>query len=316
MTELIYTILLIALTLSLILYNQQLLESVDIQDSPFIDIWAEKLNRLSYTIPFVWFIDEKEKSKRAKDIKQKLVDANLTHKFNYRSFSTLKVLILIFAILFFGLINAILNNSDIILKLLFNIKEASNNVGNNADSINKLKIITLMLLSLLSLSPSVYLKRRAKLYKYYYLKEIPIVQMFIILMLRSKKTVTDVLFALSKINTRYKGIFETGYRIYLRDKNEGLDYIESSFGNSKFKETISVLRDLSIYSREESISLLESNMQQLIEISNTLKRRSDLSKSVYSQSTLALPFISVILLCFIPLVMFGLQIFQNAGIVF
>lgn len=317
MSGIIYALLFIALLLVLMIHNKEYLMKKTIpMPNPFNDKWANKLHQLSYSIPFVWFIDEKEESPKTKDIKEKIAEANLGHMFNYRSFTTLKVGLLITSILVFLLLLVIINNGQEVMRVLFNIERNSTSIGNTPDSIQKIKSITFMILIALCLAPNIILKRRAMLYKYYYLKDIPVVQLFIILMLRSKKPVSEVLFALSKINTRYKGVFETGYRIYIRNKNEGFNYIEEAFGETRFKETVNALRDLGDYSREESIKLLENNMQQIVEYNNFLKRRNDLSKLVYSQSTIAIPFIAIIVLCFIPIAVLGIQIFQNAGMNF
>lgn len=317
MSGFIYILLFISLLLVLIIYNNEHQTKRDIQIlAPFSDKWANKLHQLSYTIPFIWFIDEKEESPKTKDIKEKIAEANLGHKFNSRSFTTLKVGLLMLSILTFLFLLIIINNGQEVARILFNIQPNSTNIGNSADSLQKIKSMTFMVLIGMCLAPNIILKRRASVYKYHYLKDIPVVQLFIILMLRSKKPVSEVLYALSKINTRYKGVFEIGYRIYLRDKNEGFNYIEESFGQTKFKETINVLRDLGDYSREESVKLLENNMQQIIDYNNSLKRRGDLSKLVYSQSTIAIPFVAIIVLCFVPLAVFGIQIFQGAGMGF
>jgi hypothetical protein len=316
MSVLIYIFLLTASILAIGLLNSLKMEEKKVLiKAPFKYKWANELYKYSYYIPFVWFIDEKEEHPKTKEIKKKLAEANLTHVFNYRSFTTLKVALLISSILLFLLISVIINNAEVISKLLFDIDQVSI-TGDTTQTLKKIKIATFMILLAVTLAPNIYLKRRAKMYKYFYVKDIPLIQLFIILMLRSKKPVGEVLFALSKINTRYKEIFDTGYRMYIRNKEDGLEYIKESLGETNFKETINVLKDMGEYSREDSIKLLENNMQQIVEKNNAMKRRADLSRLVYSQSTIAIPFIAIIVLCFIPLAVLGIQIFQRAGLGF
>lgn len=313
MTSLIYVFLFIALILALGLLNSFRMETSKVEiKKPFKNKWANNLYRYSYHMPFIWFIDEKEEHPRTKDLKLKLAEANLTHLFNQRSFTVLKFGVMMTSLIAFVLFVLMLDNAGAFAKLLFNVDQVSM-AGDSTQSYGNIKIVAFMILLTLTLVPNFYLKRRASMYRYYHLKDIPVVQLFIILMLRSKKPIGEILYALSKINTRYQNIFDTGYRIYIRNKDEGLEYIKESFGETNFKETINVLKDMGEYSREDSIKLLENNMQQIVEKNNAMKRRGDLSRLVYSQSTIAIPFIAIIVLCFVPLAVLGIDIFQNAG---
>lgn len=307
-----YILMLIAILLAVSLFNEQ--KSVETKKEiakPFDKKWANLLYRYSYHAPFVWFLDETESDKKAKDLKTRLASANATHLFNYRSYMTLKTMILLFAVVVFSLLLLILSNGGIVSKVLFNIENVTESQGTF-----QIKIVALMILMLLVLIPNFILKQREKIYATLHLKDIPIVQLFIILMLRSKKPVNEILYALARINTRYKGIFESGYRIYIRNKEEGLDYIQDCFGETHFKETINVLRDLGEYSREDSITLLENNMQKIVELNNSNKRRADIASLVYSQSTMVVPYVALITLCFVPLVVYGLKIFNSGGMGF
>lgn len=316
MSTFVYLFLFIALILAVGLLNsvKQETEKVKIKE-PFQNRWANKLYRYSYYMPFVWFIDEEEKHPKTIDIKNKLAQANLAYAFNYRSFTVLKVGVLMTSVLSFLFVLLVISNGGAVAKILFNIEQV-NMAGDVEQSYTQIKIVAGMVLLAITLIPNIYLKRRADMYKFYHLKDIPVIQLFIILMLRSKKPIGDILYALSRINTRYQGIFKIGYRMYIRNKEDGLNYIKESFGETNFKETINVLRDMGEYSREDSIRLLENNMQHIIEKNNSVKRRGDLSRLVYSQSTIAIPFIAIIVLCFVPLAVLGINIFQNAGMGF
>ena len=312
MSGLIYILLFIAIVVTLLAEGKGKDNKLLTEKKPFIDEWANKLNGLSYSIPFVWFIDENETGKQAKDIKEKIAEANIGDKFNYRSFTTLKVLAVVASFVVYFIISFLLDNGQFVMKLLFNFSEDT--AGNSSNSMQNIKIISFLILLVMALLPNILLKKRAVDYKTYYLQDIPVIQLFIILMLKSKRTLNEVLFALSRINTRYKGVFETGYRIFLRNKSDGLKYIEDSFGETRFKETVRALMDYGEYSRADTIKLIENNMTQLVEDNNAMKRRKDLSKLVYSQATIAIPFIAVIVLCLVPLAVYGLTIFEQAGL--
>ncbi|PLS19743.1 hypothetical protein CVD28_04855 [Bacillus sp. M6-12] len=317
MSTLVYIFLFVALVLAVGLLNSFRVETKKVKiDTPFQSKWSNKLYKYSYYMPFVWFIDEKEEHPKTKDLKNKLAQANLTHLFNVRSFTALKVGVMMSSIVLFIFILVIMSNGDWFAKVLFNVDSAGLVSQGQQSSNANAKIMAFIILLCMALVPDFYLKRRAEAYKHLHLKDIPVVQLFIILMLRSKKPISEVLFALSKINTRYKGIFDIGYRMYIRNKEDGLNYIKDSFGETSFKETINVLKEMGEYSREDSITLLENNMQQIIEKNNAVKRRGDLSRLVYSQSTIAIPFIAIILLCFVPLAVFGIEIFTRAGMGF
>lgn len=316
MGQIVTLCMLIAICLAYILYsyeNPLIIERA--KDKPFKKEWANKLYELSYSIPFIWFIDEKEKSPKTKEIKQNLFYSGMTEYFNYRSFTTFKVILLILSIILFLIANIVIDNISVVTKVLFNI-ENIDIVAGNSNTIKNIKIYTGMILLVMNLLPNIYIRQKANLYKYYQIKDLPIIQLFIILMLRSKRPLSDIIFALSKLNTKYKEVFDTGYRIYIRDKKEGLSYIGKYFENTKFKETVNILNGLDEYSKEDSVKLLENNLADIIEDNKNIQRKRDISKVVLSQLSLVLPFVSIILLGFIPLVMLGISIFQKSNNIF
>jgi len=317
MTDVYYIFMFVGLLLSVSLLSEVRLETKkQLIDKPFKTKWANQLYRYSFHLPFIWFLDDKEQDNRTLEIKKSLRKANLTYIFNYRSYTTLKVAIALLSVGLFILIYLLIENGGWIAEVLFNIQEPETVNAVQQESHTQFYIGTAMILMTIALLPNLYLKHRAKLYHMHHLQDIPVVQMSIILMLKARKPVGEILYALSRIQTRYQVTFTTGYRIYLRNKEDGLNYIQDSFKGTHFSETVKVLQGMDEYSREDSVSLLENNMQAVIEQNNAMKRRKDLSRLVYSQSTLAIPFIGVILLVFIPLVIFGIEIFQNAGMGF
>lgn len=273
-------------------------------DRPFMNEISNQLYVMSYFAPFKWFINANENSEKVKNINRMIIDANETKRLNYRVYTVIQILTFIFALILFGFFALLTNHSAILIKYLFNIQIDVS----EAQGIMKFKVIVGMLLLVLCLVPSYYLKSLAKKNKYIFLKDLPILQLFIILMLKAKRPLMEVLFVLSTTNTIYKSIFETAYRISVRDKDEGMNYLLTAFENTKFEETIKVLKDYNEYSKQESMHVLENGFKNITEYTNTLKRRKDIGKNAISQISLAIPFLSAILFIFAPLVYYGLTL--------
>lgn len=273
-------------------------------DKPFLNELSNELYVLSYSIPFSWFINPNENDKRVKDLNKIIIDANENHRLNYRVYVTIQILIFLASIVLFFLFSLIANNSASIIKFLFNIQMDLT----SPDSILKMKIIIGMVLMSFILIPSMYLKRKAKNNKFFFLKDLPILQLFIILMLKAKRPLGEVIYVLSTTNTRYKYIFATAYRMYVSDKNSAMEYLYNAFEDTKFADTVLVLKEYGDYSKAESLTVLNNNLKDITEFTNTLKRRKDIGTNVFSQLSLAVPFLSVILLAFSPLVYYGINL--------
>ena len=278
---------------------------VHIFDSP----WANRLQEWSYQKPFTYFIDEKEEDKQTLKTKEMIAKGNLGHLFSYRSYTTLKVFLffIVTIILLIGLY--FLSNPSFFLMKIMGIQVEADEV---MAIDNKVKLVFVSVLLIIGLVPNLYIKNRMKRYQYFHVKDIPVIQLFIILMLRSNKTVEEVLSSLAKMQTRYKEAFSNGYRIYLRNPEEGLLYISDSLGTSLFKETVTVLINYSDYNPSDSIKILENNMTQIREKNSTQRKRSDLFSQVMSQTTLVVPMLAVILLGLLPFAVYGLEMFSSA----
>lgn len=309
MFSLIEFLLVVALVLALYLLNTHREDVNILIKDPFKEKWANELYKMSYQIPFKWFVDE-EKDKKAKEIKTMLSDANLRNRFNYRSYTAFRLTLFIGSIVVFLFLSVIFDNSQTVARILFNIPSVDI-TNNTASAIRQYKEYTVVLLVILNLLPNIMLRKRAKTQLIAQLTDIPVIQLFIVLMLRARRPIADILFALSKINTHYKEVFDNGYRVYLRNKEDGLEYIKERFGESPFKETVNVLKEMGEYSREDSIKLLENNMAQIIEHTNSLKRRNNLTSSVFSQGTIAIPFTAIILLGLFPVAIWAISLFNR-----
>lgn len=279
-------------------------------DRPFINETSNDLYTLSYSIPFKWFVNPDENNSKVKDINRLIKEAGMQEKINYRVFTSIQIGILIISIIMFMMINLIIDNIAVLVKFLFNISMDTAMASPTGHL--KAKLFIGMVLLICCLIPKIWLKNKAKNNNYYFHKDLPIIQLFVILMLRSKRTIGDVLYVLSRTNTRYKQIFETGYRIYLRNKAEGFQYIQKSFEDTKFEETIVVLSEYNEYSKSESLKILENIMKEITDYTNNLKRKNDLSKLIFSQGSLFIPFLSIILLGIVPIAVYGLSFFDYA----
>lgn len=281
-------------------------------DEPFDKEWKNTLYKLSYSIPFSWFIDEKELNPKTKEIKENLFYADMNKSFNYRSFTVFKILMLLSSVIMFFLLGFIIENYVVVTNFLFNLNQDATAIS--VGQINKFKIYVFMGLMILCLLPNIYIRNKSNMAKYAKIKDLPIIQLFITLMLRSKRPLGEILFTLSKLKTKYKDVFNVGYRIYIRDKKEGLDYLYNKFNGTKFQDTIKTLKDLDEYSKEDSIKILENNMLEIEEENKSIQRKQDIKNLLISQISLVIPFLSIILLGFAPIVALGISTFQQAGI--
>lgn len=271
-------------------------------DKPFLNEWSNELYVLSYSTPFKWFVNPNENDERVKDIKKLIIEANESHRLNYRVYVTIQMLLIMFAMFFLFIFSFLADNSVAIFQFLFNIKIDVS----NPQTMTQIKIgVGLVLLSL-SIVPKYYLSNKAKKNKFHFLKDLPILQLFIILMLKAKRPLSEVIYVLSTTNTIYRPIFDTGYRIYIRDKNEGMKYLMEAFSDTKFEETVQVLFEYGEYSKKDTMIVLENGLKDITEYTNTLKRRKDIGSNVFAQLSLALPFLSAMLLIFSPLLAYGL----------
>lgn len=300
-------LMMIAILLAFAIYSKDVVKPKKvIRESCFKNRWANRLHSLSYYFPFTLFIDEKGEDKRTKEIKSNLFYSGLNKYFNYRSFATFKTVLFIFSMFTFFLLTAVVDNWHIVANALFG-ETLETSISGKAKAYLFVGILAINLL------PSFYLRQKTKSYMYNKVKDLPIIQLFIILLLRSKRPLSEVIFLLSKINTHYKDVFYDGYRIFVRNKKEGLQYIERHFQETKFVETINILNGLEEYSKSESINLLENNLNDILEDNKNIQRQNDLNKSVFSQLSLFFPYLALITLGFLPLVRLGLSIMEGVG---
>lgn len=274
-----------------------------IMEKPFQTDLSNELYALSFIKPFSEAIDPDEDSKKVRDLEKLIVEAGLAHKMDYRVYT---VMILLLVFIGFGVFVLFMSMSDqiaFVLKFLLNI-----NTGvNNPTYKRNLALFIIVGICMVALAPKMYLKSRARRNEFHFQKDLPILQLFIILVLRAKRPIGELLYVLSKTETRYKDLFSNAYRVYLRNEEEGFVNLKKTFASTKMGSTMNVLSEFNDYSKEESLTLLENNLEEIIQEANTMKRKKDIFGAVMSQGSLVFPLLSVVLLGLLPLAMFGLN---------
>lgn len=301
-------------------YNNRLVDgNLKIYKNRFVSPKAKWIYLLSFKVPFTWFVED-DNDLTPKGVQQQidLKKTGMDKYFTPRSFMALKVLIFLIALGAMIVVSTLIANLGILTELLLNIKMESpmEILGINsylvlADNMQisvfaiDLKVASVFLM--LSLYPNFYLKGKLSKLDIAFNKDIPILQMFIILMLRSRKTIGEIIYGLSKVDTPHKEHFNTAYRIYIRSHQAGTQYLKNYFYGHKFGDTFTLLEELDIYSREDTIEILQANLINIINDIKLAKQKNAGSKVIYSQASMAIPFTAVILLGAVPLVIFGMS---------
>lgn len=293
----------------IIIYNSyQLKNSPEINTQKFEKKFYNEMYLMSFGFPFKHFVDDDDHPTEAKTrkLKQDLSIAGFDKNFTLRSYMTFKVFIMMVFMLIGGLVVLLMKYSHFFMKLFFNTETVETPLA------PKTIILVMAIFLFFALIPNMILKQRVKKKIKEDTKDIPVLQMFIILMLRSNKTIAEILYALSKVNTPHKAVFEKSYRVYLRNKGEGIEFLKKHFEGTRFVETFNLLEDIGEYAREECIRILENNLDSLVNEINMIKRRNDATQLVYSQGSMIIPFVAVIILAAAPLVIMGINVFSNS----
>jgi hypothetical protein len=307
---LIFAYFMIAVAIGCIfIYNGFLVRNnPEINTEKFENKFFNEMYLMSYGVPFKWFVDDDERPTEKKTIElQKTIALGGYDKyFTLRSYMTFKVFIAIIMLLIGGFVIIVADYWHIVGKLLFAVDSPPIKMTISS------KGITVGSFLGIGLIPNMILKSKVKKKLKNDVKDIPVLQMFIILMLRSNKTIAEILYALSRIDTPHKEVFEKSYRIYLRNKGEGIGFLKKHFEDTKFVDTFNLLEDIGEYARSECIRILENNMHSLVEETAMIKQRNDMTRLVFSQASMFIPFFAVIMLGVLPFIVMGLDIFANS----
>lgn len=298
MTSFYLVPMILALLVSLYaLSTLQVRRKILVMDRPFESEFSNELYALSFGKPFCWMIEEDSNHRKVKAITKNLAEAGLADRMDYRVFMTIQTALMIFCFVLGIFFLVFFEQANWVLSLLFNISfivEGANN--------NQVPIIIFCLLMLASYTPQLYIRQRAKNNNFNFKKDLPVLQLFILQMLRANNTTGEVLYLMSKIETRYQQIFATGYRMYTRDTREGFNYLRNSFSGTKFEETIAILEDFHQFSREESFRVLLNISKDIDDQLAGLKKNKAIVTMLLSEGSLILPLLSILFLVFIPVI--------------
>lgn len=293
----------------IIVYNTFVIRNnPEINTEKFESKFFNEMYLLSFGIPFKWFVDDDERptEKKTMQLQKTIALGGYDKYFTLRSYMTFKVFITIMMLLVGGFVILIADYWHIVSSILFAVDSPPIELTLSS------KGMILGLFLVIGLIPNMVLNSKVKKKLKNDVKDIPVLQMFIILMLRSNKTIAEILYALSKIDTPHKETFEKSYRIYLRNKGEGIAFLKKHFEDTKFVDTFNLLEDIGEYARSECIRILENNLHSLIEETAMIKQRNDMTRLVFSQASMFIPFIAVVMLGVLPYVVMGLSIFANS----
>ncbi|MFY0516633.1 hypothetical protein ACOMCU_02195 [Lysinibacillus sp. UGB7] len=276
---------------------QKKLDKMGVDRNRFGKPFYNWLYTYAHVKPLSWFVDDdNELTTKGEKIKKQLVEiGHYNVKFVVRSYMAFQIVVFTGLILV-GLIVCVASvRLDLIYKLLLNVDVAVVPI----DLQRFLMII--MIVVLLGLVPGYMLKSRAKKIMLAKEREVPMIMMFVILMLRSGKSTGQIMNDLAKVKSMHQQEFEKAALIYARSPESAIEYLKGYFGNSAIADMFELVSDVTNYSRNEVISIIESNMKSYVGSKEEQTRRKDLTSQVYSQATMAVPFSAVILLGVLPL---------------
>lgn len=282
--------------LTLIIYiNILRIKRIEFDRNKFREKFSNFLYAVSYSFPINIFVKEGRKlSKNEKRIEKKIKELDLMDRFNLRSFMALRFLLLFTSLYIF-------------FTIIWTVKYYK---GDSFSILANLHYITIPLL--VPYVSDIYLKKKEIEHQKFYEDEVIILQLFMILLIKSNSTIEDVLFALSKMRTYYKKSFEKAYRMSLRDKTEALNYLEAKFKNSAFGDSFNVLKNMYQYSREDSVRILQANLRKVEKEGLNQKRRKELTKFSFSQVSVIVPFLIVVFLGAIPFIHYGIHVMVSS----
>lgn len=267
-------------------------------DPKFANEFSNRLYALSFVKPFSFFVISDEEHPRVKKVERIIRRARLDHILNYRALVSFQVLLLIVGAVLYLFLFFFIEYVVIFLDFIFRIKEPT------VVDLPTVRLLIALILGLVLLIPGSYIERRAKKNEFQFRQELSVVQMSIILMLRAKRPLNEILYSLARTQTQYRDIFEKAYRKFLRDKKDCWDYLRFEFEGTDFVATVGILENIDNYSREETIYVLEQQLETIIRNAEEDKRKQATFGNLFSQFSMAIPFLGVGLLGAVPFAMY------------
>lgn len=277
----------------------------DISDAPFDNALSNKLYQLSYSSFFGSFLPESADMPKAQDQDKMFAEAGYATKLNYRVFGTIQISLFMCAFVVTFVLGTFVAYNPGIIKLLFNIEMERGTF--------EPFIWVGMGLMLACLIPSFFFKSKANSRHAGFIKDLPILQLFIVLMLKSQRSTAEILYTLGKTNTRYREIFDIAYRISIRSQTEAFDYLRNAFAGTAFVDTITILATSEEYSKQDSIDVLEGRIDALIQDVENIKGEKGVIKGLLSEGSIALPFVALMVLVVVPILIYAMNMMNTAG---
>lgn len=274
---------------------------------PFHNKWTNLLYNLSFVAPFEWFVDKREDEERK--MNRQLEDAGLRHVLDARTQQTMQVALFLVGIVVFVLI---LIGLEPLLSLLLFLVGMEGNPGENTQMMMIARLVIFLVVLGLPISVPFLITRRKKRRQLHFLKDLPLLQMFITLMLRSDATREEVFYTLTTTETSYQGIFQVAYRRYLRNPQEAFDFLYDEFDGTPIVETLSMLERYNEYARIETILSIENNQEDVVDATADAKRKVNQLQGIIATASFALPFLALGLLGIAPIIYMVIDTLNNA----
>jgi len=277
----------------------------DALNKPFTKTWANDLYYISFKSPFVSLMPEDDMDEKAVRTNQMIAQAGFSELLDYRVLTTLQTLLLIVAAVLTALLGFILTNSLDLWCAMFNL---------NPEDVAPMTVFAVVgcVLVFSAMLPKLYINSKAGNARTEFIKNLPILQIFLVSMIKSNRPMQDILYTLGNAETVYRTIFSNAYRIYVRDKEGAYDYLASAFAGTGWTNAVAVLRTSEKFSREEVCRTLNNQIHDLEEEVSLMKGGKRNLKSLISEGSIALPFLAVMLLGVVPLMVWAFGMVNDA----
>ena len=292
-----------------VLFKQQA-EAADaerniIMTRPFKSIWSNELYALSFSPLFANFINDDENHEVVLDTNKMIAEAELSDIMDYRVLTVLKIIIML-VVASVTLITFLLSDyTGPIVNFLFGFPYDG---GRDMTFVYVVGIIGLFMIII----PNRIVKSRSNKNKVGFQEDLPILQLFIVLLLGANRPIGEVMYILSKTDMRYNSIFSTAYRIYLRDRSAAFEYLRQMFNGTHFTDTIDILATYQDYSKKDSLAILKNNMKILQEDVINYKKGKNVGKNLFTEGSIALPFVALMALGVAPIIVYALGMMSSA----
>lgn len=300
----------LGLLINVYVYVKQQAEAVDIEKNivmtrPFKSVLSNELYALSFSPLFKPFISDNEQSERVLDENKMIAEAQLGHLLDYRVLTVFKIIIMFIAAVATFIMFLLSDYTGPIIEFLFGFPYEG---GKDLTIVYVVGIIGLSMIII----PKQIIKSRSNKNKVGFQEDLPILQLFIVLLLGANRPIGELLYILSRTEMRYNSIFSTAYRIYLRDRGAAFDYLRQMFNGTHFTDTIDILATYQDYSKKDSLIILKNNMEILQQDVINYKKGKNIGKNIFTEGSIALPFIAVILLGVAPIIVYALGMMSGA----